>query len=90
MDTDGARPAPLAPVAPEQAGLIAHVSGYEQLALEAAMHGGRDRVYRALLAHPLVGQHDLADPLTDKLLARNAAYLAVGRDEPALSRDRRR
>jgi 6-phospho-beta-glucosidase len=79
VDRAGARPAPLAPVGPGQAGLIAHVSGYEELALQAAVHGGRDRVYDALLAHPLVGQHDLAEQLTDKLLARNAAHLAWAR-----------
>ncbi len=76
VDTGGARPAPLRPVGPGQAGLIAHVSAYEQLAVEAAVHGGRERVYQALLAHPLIGQYDLAQQLTDKLLARNARYLA--------------
>jgi 6-phospho-beta-glucosidase len=61
------------------AGLIAHVSAYEELAIEAALHGGRQRVYRALLAHPLVGQHELADALTDKLIAAGAAHLAWAR-----------
>jgi hypothetical protein len=28
-----------------------------------------------LLAHPLVGQHELADGLTDRLLAGNTAHL---------------
>jgi 6-phospho-beta-glucosidase len=36
-------------------------------------------VYRTLLAHPLVGQHDLAQRLTDRLLALNAQYLAWAR-----------
>jgi 6-phospho-beta-glucosidase len=36
-------------------------------------------VYRALLAHPLVGQHEYADALTDKLLAANAQHLAWAR-----------
>ena len=56
-------------------GLIAHVSAYEELALDAALRGGRDRVAKALLAHPLVGQYDLAGQLTDRLLAENAAFL---------------
>ncbi|MEV6524860.1 6-phospho-beta-glucosidase [Longispora sp. NPDC051575] len=60
----GAVPRPIAPLAPELAGLVAHVSGYEELAVQAAVHGGADRVYKALLAHPLVGQHDLAEQLT--------------------------
>ncbi len=57
------------------AGLVAHVSAYEHLALEAAVQGGRDRVYRALLAHPLIGQHDLAARLTDLLLDANRDHL---------------
>jgi 6-phospho-beta-glucosidase len=68
-----AKPQPDVP--PLMRGLIAHVSAYEELALEAAREGGRDRVRSALLAHPLVGQHDLADKLTDATLAANAQYL---------------
>ena len=53
-----------------------HVTAYEELALDAALHGGRDRVFKALLAHPLVGQDDLADRLTDRLIAHNREHLA--------------
>jgi 6-phospho-beta-glucosidase len=56
-------------------GLIAHASAYEELAVEAALRGGRERVFKALLANPLVGQYDLAGKLTDRLLAENAAFL---------------
>ncbi|HET6212141.1 MAG TPA: 6-phospho-beta-glucosidase [Micromonosporaceae bacterium] len=76
VDGTGATPVRSAPVGQPFAGLIGAVSGYEELALDAALRGGRSRVYTALLAHPLVGQHDLAEALTDKLLAANAAYLA--------------
>ncbi|WP_432033252.1 6-phospho-beta-glucosidase [Streptomyces antibioticus] len=72
-------PAPLptaAPVDPLYAGLIAHVTAYEDLALQAALRGGRDRVFRALLSHPLVGQYALADRLTDLLIAHNREHLA--------------
>jgi 6-phospho-beta-glucosidase len=62
-------------VDPLCAGLIAHVSAYEELAVDAAMRGGRERVFRALLAHPLVGQRETADQLTDLLLAANREYL---------------
>jgi 6-phospho-beta-glucosidase len=62
-------------VDPLCAGLIAHVSAYEELAVDAALRGGRERVFRALLAHPLVGQRDTADQLTDLLLAANRDYL---------------
>ena len=52
-----------------------NLHAYEELALDAALRGGRDRVYDALLAHPLVGQADQAQCLTDRLLAENAAFL---------------
>jgi 6-phospho-beta-glucosidase len=75
----GARPHPVAPVSPLLRGLIAHVSGYEELAVDAARRGGRDRVARTLLAHPLVGQWDLAGPLADRLIAENADFLPWAR-----------
>jgi 6-phospho-beta-glucosidase len=76
VGASGAEPVPAAPLRPELAGLVAGVSAYEELAVDAARHGGRDRVYRALLAHPLVGQHDRASRLTDDLLAANRDHLA--------------
>lgn len=75
VDASGVRPLPQRPVEPLYAGLISAVTAYEQLALDAALHGGRDRVFDALLAHPLVGQIDLADRLTDRLIAHNRAHL---------------
>ncbi|MGZ4354916.1 MAG: family 4 glycosyl hydrolase [Gaiellaceae bacterium] len=57
-------------------GLVAHVSAYEDLALDAALHGGKERVFRALLAHPLVGQAELAETLAGKLIEANRQYLA--------------
>ena len=71
----GPIPQDSAPVDPLFAGLIAHVSAYEELALEAAIRGGRERVFQALLAHPLIGQHDLADKMTDLLIAANRDHL---------------
>jgi 6-phospho-beta-glucosidase len=75
IGSSGAVPVPVAPVGPLMSGLISHVSAYEELAVEAALRGGRERVWKALLAHPLVGQYDLADQLTDRLLAENARFL---------------
>jgi 6-phospho-beta-glucosidase len=72
----GPKPLPVAPVEPLFAGLISHVTAYEELAVEAAVRGGRDRVFNALLAHPLVGQIDVANTLTDRLIAENAQHLA--------------
>ncbi|MFF9199638.1 6-phospho-beta-glucosidase [Streptomyces sp. NPDC014779] len=76
VGAQGPAPLPVAPLDPLYAGLVAHVTAYEDLALDAALRGGRDRVFRALLAHPLVGQLDLADGLTDRLIAHNREHLA--------------
>ncbi|MFG6200973.1 6-phospho-beta-glucosidase [Nonomuraea sp. JJY05] len=80
VGAQGAAPLPVPPVEPLYAGLIAHVSAYESLALDAALHGGADRVRDALLAHPLVGQDEIAEELTGLLLEANRAHLpwAVG------------
>lgn len=74
---NGSGPVPLAVprLDPLYAGLISHVTAYEDLALDAALRGGRERVFRALLAHPLVGQTDRAEGLTDRLLAHNKEHL---------------
>jgi 6-phospho-beta-glucosidase len=71
----GATPVPARPLGPLMRGLVAHVSAYEEIAVQAARQGGRDLVAAALLAHPLIGQYDLANALTDRLLAENARFL---------------
>ncbi|MFF1682863.1 6-phospho-beta-glucosidase [Streptomyces sp. NPDC058256] len=76
IGAQGPAPLPVPSVDPLYAGLMANVTAYEDLALEAALHGGRDRVFRALLAHPLIGQHAYADALTDQLIAHNREHLA--------------
>ncbi|KND45535.1 MULTISPECIES: 6-phospho-beta-glucosidase [Streptomyces] len=72
----GAAPLPVETVDPLYAGLMANVTAYEDLALDAALRGGRDRVFRALLSHPLIGQYAYAETLTDRLIAHNREHLA--------------
>ena len=72
----GPTPLTVPAVDPLYAGLMANVTAYEDLALTAALHGGRDRVFKALLAHPLVGQYAYAEGLTDRLIAHNREHLA--------------
>jgi 6-phospho-beta-glucosidase len=72
----GPEPLPMPLLSPVERGLVAHVSAYEELALDAALHGGRERVFRALLAHPLVGQYEVAETLTGKLIDANRDFLA--------------
>ncbi|MFD6432444.1 6-phospho-beta-glucosidase [Streptomyces venezuelae] len=76
VDGSGAEPLSVPKLDPLYAGLIANVTGYEDLALQAAVHGGRERVFKALLAHPLVGQYAYAEQLTDSLIAHNREHLA--------------
>jgi 6-phospho-beta-glucosidase len=72
----GPVPVPADPLAPLLRGLVAHMSAYEELAVDAALRGGRTRVVSALLAHPLVGQYDIAEKLADRLIAENARFLS--------------
>ncbi|AUH42973.1 6-phospho-beta-glucosidase [Streptomyces sp. CMB-StM0423] len=75
VTAEGARPLPVPELDPLFAGLVAHTTAYERLALDAALEGGRERVFRALLAHPLVGQYDRAEKLADALIAHNREHL---------------
>jgi 6-phospho-beta-glucosidase len=72
----GVEPVRLPPLRPLERALVSHVSAYEELALDAALRGGRERVFRALLAHPLIGQTNVAERLADELVARNQEFLA--------------
>jgi 6-phospho-beta-glucosidase len=76
VNDNGMTPVPLPALDPVHRGLVAHVSAYEELALDAALRGGRERVFRALLAHPLVGQAELAETLADRMIEANREYLA--------------
>jgi 6-phospho-beta-glucosidase len=75
VDASGVHALPVTPLEPLYAGLVAAVTSYEHLALDAAVRGGYDRVFEALLAHPLVGQIDLAHGLADRLIAHNRDHL---------------
>lgn len=76
ITSSGPAAVPTAPLQPLLSGLVSHVTSYEFLALDAALYGGRERVFKALMAHPLVGQIDLAHQLTDQMIALNRPYLS--------------
>jgi 6-phospho-beta-glucosidase len=44
------------------------VAGYERLAAEAAVSRDLETARKALLAHPLIGQHELVEGLLEPLL----------------------
>ncbi|MEA2613489.1 MAG: 6-phospho-beta-glucosidase, partial [Chloroflexota bacterium] len=80
IDRDGAHPLPLAPLAPEQRGLVQVVKAYEELTVAAAKSGDRDVAVRALTVNPLVGG-DVARPLLEAMLEAGRAHM--GRFAPA-------
>jgi 6-phospho-beta-glucosidase len=74
IDRAGAHPQRLAPLAPEQRGLIQAVKAFEELTIRAARTGDRDAAVRALAANPLVGA-EVAVPLLDALLEADPGLL---------------
>jgi 6-phospho-beta-glucosidase len=75
VGASGAKPLPQPPVAPELLGLMQHVTAYEQLAAQAAVSGDPAIARKALLAHPLIGQHPLSEDLVERLLEAGSAHL---------------
>src|SRR5205814_1625910 len=75
IGADGPVPLPQPPLAPELLGLVQHVAAYERLAAEAAITGDRELVYKALLAHPLIGQVPQVEQLTEELLTAGREHL---------------
>ena len=66
-------PLPQAPLAPELLGLTQHVAAYERLAAQAAVTADPALARKALLAHPLIGQHPLNEELVELLLEAEQA-----------------
>ncbi len=73
VDRDEITPLPQEPLAPELLGLVQHVAAYERLAARAAEQGDLAVARKALLAHPLIGQDELAGELLEPLLAQREA-----------------
>jgi 6-phospho-beta-glucosidase len=75
----GATALPVAPLAPEMLGLVQAVTAYEELTIQAARSGKREVALRALVAHPLIREWDVAVPLLDEILAANEMHLPAFR-----------
>ncbi len=69
ITAQGPVPLPQPALAPELLGLVQHVAAYERLAARAAETGDPLVARKALLAHPLIGQDELAGDLLERLLA---------------------
>lgn len=76
IKSDGPHPLALSRPLPSQIrGLLQIVKAYEELTVEAAVHGDYGKALQALTIHPLVGDEQAARAVLDDLLHANAAYL---------------
>ena len=73
VSPDLIEPLPQKPLAPELLGLVQHVAAYERLAVRAALSRNPVDARKALLAHPLIGQWDIASELVELLRAASEA-----------------
>ncbi len=75
VDRSGIHPVPAEPLPAACFGLIAQIKSFEQLTVEAAVHGDRAAAYQALLIHPLGPSADHVQSVLDDLLETHRAYL---------------
>ncbi|GGE52483.1 6-phospho-beta-glucosidase [Pullulanibacillus camelliae] len=78
LNKSGIKPLQIDDIPDTVRGLISSVKNYESLTVEAAVSENRDRALLALLAHPFIGDYDLAQPLLNELLEANKAWLGSG------------
>ncbi|WP_028043025.1 6-phospho-beta-glucosidase [Candidatus Stoquefichus massiliensis] len=75
VSRDGIKPLNLRDYPQSVCGLIAAVKNYESLTVEAALSGDYNIALKAMLAHPLVREYDIAKPLLDEMLEVHKDYL---------------
>jgi 6-phospho-beta-glucosidase len=62
-------------IPPQIRGLLQVVNAYEELTVEAAVHGDKGKAIQALTIHPLIGSFETANILMDELFDVNQSYL---------------
>ncbi|MFC5404446.1 6-phospho-beta-glucosidase [Cohnella soli] len=76
IDAQGAHPIQVTTqVGPEIRGLMQVVKAYEQLTVEAAVHGNAKAALQALTIHPLVGNAETAQAILNDILEQNKSFL---------------
>lgn len=75
VSRDGIKPLNLKDYPESVCGLIAAVKNYESLTVDAALSGDYDTALKAMLAHPLIREYDIAKPLLDEMLEIHKDYL---------------
>jgi len=75
VDKKGIHPLHADPLPDSCFELVSRVKHYELLTVEAAVHGDKDAMLQALLAHPLGPSAENAQAVMDDMLATNKAWL---------------
>jgi 6-phospho-beta-glucosidase len=75
VDRNGIHPLPAEPLPAACFGLVSQIKMYELLTVEAAVHGDRNAVYQALLAHPLGPKADKVEAVLEDMLETNKQWL---------------
>jgi len=75
IDKDGAHPLNVGNLETGRRGLVQVMKAFEQLTVEAAVHGDYSKGLQALTINPLVGDAERAKKVLDDILAENAEYL---------------
>jgi len=75
VDRKGIHPLHTDPLPAACFGLISQIKMYELLTVEAAVHGGRNAAYQALLTHPLGPKADKVEAVLEDMLETNKRWL---------------
>ncbi|WP_295891616.1 6-phospho-beta-glucosidase [uncultured Vibrio sp.] len=71
----GAKPLAVGELSPKISGLLHQVKAYEQMTIEAAVHGDKEQALMALAANPLVPDITRAKSILNDILRENSDYL---------------
>ncbi|HJF33531.1 MAG TPA: 6-phospho-beta-glucosidase [Sporosarcina psychrophila] len=75
VNSEGAKPIQVGKLPPELNGLIQQIKAFEQLTIEAAVTGNKQKALIALVANPFVPSSKVAKQLLNDLLEANKDYL---------------
>lgn len=75
VDAQGAHPIAFGALPPLMNGLIQQIKAFEELTIEAAVHGDRHQALLALVGNPLVGDIRNAEALLEEVLILNRTWL---------------
>lgn len=72
---EGPRPLAVGPLPAPARGLVQLIKAYEELAVQAGVHGDYDAALQALALHPLVPSARVGQAILDEIIRENLAFL---------------